>query len=435
MLTTWIQMPQRALLEQLFRTAIAAAHPATCLLQHLPAPPPDGRLIVLAAGKAAGSMAEVAERRYLDDLQLPTRLVSGLAVTRIGYGRPTRIIPVVEAGHPVPDAAGLAAAEKTLLLADAATSDDLVLVLISGGASANWIAPVKNLTLLEKQDATRALLKSGASIDEINTVRKHLSRIKGGRLAARAYPAPVVSLAISDVPGDDPTIIGSGPTVPDPSTLADARAIVARYRLAISDSVARALDNPENESPKPQDSIFAKTQFQLVARPADAFRAVEAAVRGAGYECVFLGDRVEGEARDIATQHGRLARDLQSQGRRVVILSGGELTVTISGHGQGGPNQEYALALAIALDGTKGIAALAGDTDGTDGGTGRPDDPAGAYVDGSSVSRARHCGLDAAAFLANNDSTGFFFRLGDLVSPGPTFTNVNDFRAIIVDSP
>src|SRR5580700_4377190 len=260
----------RALLERLDRTAVAAAHPATCLPPHLPAPPAHGRLIMLAAGKAAGSMTEIAERHYLDNA-LPAGRIEGIAVTRHGYGRPTRIIPVVEAGHPVPDAAGLAAAEKTLLLADAATSDDLVLVLISGGASANWIAPAKNLTLLEKQDATRALLKSGASIDEINTVRKHLSRIKGGRLAARAYPAPVVSLAISDVPGDDPTIIGSGPTVPDPSTLADARAIVARYHLAISDSVARALDNPENESPKPQDSIFAKTQFQLVARPADAF--------------------------------------------------------------------------------------------------------------------------------------------------------------------
>lgn len=426
---------QRAVLEQLFRVAIDAARPATCLPRHLPAPPANGRLIVLAAGKAAGSMAETAERRYLDDFGLSPDRFSGLAVARNGYGRPTRVISVVEAGHPVPDAAGLAAAEQTLLLADAATTQDLVLVLISGGASANWIAPARNLSLLEKQDATRALLKSGASIGEINTVRKHLSRIKGGRLAARAHPAAVVTLAISDVPGDDPAIIGSGPTVPDPSTLADARAIVARYRLALPEAVVRALADPDNESPKPHDKIFETTRFALVARPADAFHAADAAVRAAGYECVFLGDQVEGEARDIAAQHGRLARDLQSQGRRAVILSGGELTVTIRGGGQGGPNQEYALALAIALDGSDGIAALAGDTDGTDGGSGQADDPAGAYADGSTLARARQIGLDAAAFLANNDSTGFFSRLGDLVSPGPTFTNVNDFRAIIVDRP
>jgi len=428
-------MSQRSLLDQLFLTAVRTAHPATCLVRSLPEPMANGRLIVLAAGKAAGSMVEAAERQYLDDFKLAPRFLTGLAVTRVGYGRPTRLVPVIEAGHPVPDAAGLAAAERTLLLADAATSDDLVLVLISGGASANWIAPAEHLTLTEKQDVTRALLKSGASIGEINTVRKHLSRIKGGRLAARAHPAAVVTLAISDVPGDDPAVIGSGPTVPDPSTLADARAIVARYGLAVSDAVTTALAHPGNESPKPQDPIFDNTRFALVARPADAFRAAEAAVRAAGYECLFLGDRVEGEAREVAAAHGRLAVDLQSQGRRVVVLSGGELTVTIRGRGQGGPNQEYALALATVLDGTVGIAALAADTDGTDGGTGRPDDPAGAYVDGTTGSRARLIGLDAAAFLANNDSTGFFARLGDLVSPGPTFTNVNDFRAIIVDRP
>jgi glycerate 2-kinase len=392
-------------------------------------------LILLAAGKAAGSMTEVTEHRYLDELGLPESRITGLAVTRHGYGRPTRVVPVVEAGHPVPDAEGLAAAEKTLLLADAAEARDLVLVLISGGASANWIAPARDLTLPEKQDVTRALLKSGASIGEINTVRKHLSRIKGGRLAARAQPAPLITLAISDVPGDDPAIIGSGPTVPDPSTLADARSIIARYSIIVSDAVTRALNNPENESPKPLERLFENTRFELIARPADAFRAAADGVRAAAYECVFLGDRIEGEARQIAAQHAQLARDLQSQGRRAVILSGGELTVTISGDGRGGPNQEYALALAIALDGTGGIAALAGDTDGTDGGVGQADDPAGAYVDGTTSARGRRLGLDAASFLANNDSTGFFTRLGDLVAPGPTFTNVNDFRAIIVDKP
>jgi glycerate 2-kinase len=426
-------MQARAFLEQLYRTAVAAAHPATCLPPHLPTAPAAGRLIMLAAGKAAGSMTEVAERHYLDAGALQPGRMDGIAVTRHGYGRPTRIVPVVEAGHPVPDAAGLAAAERTLALADGAGASDLVLVLLSGGASANWIAPAAGLALAEKQAVTRALLKSGASIGEINTVRKHLSRIKGGRLAARAAPARVVTLAISDVPGDDPAVIGSGPTVADPSTLADARAIVARYRLDLPPAVDRALADAKNETPKPGDAAFAGSEFRLVARPADAFRAATAAVQAAGYECVFLGDRLEGEAREVAGEQARHARKLAAAGRRAVILSGGELTVTIRGNGRGGPNQEFALALALALDGTQGIAALAGDTDGTDGGAGRPDDPAGAFVDATSAARARALGLDPAAFLADNDSTGFFARLGDLLTPGPTWTNVNDFRAILVD--
>jgi glycerate 2-kinase len=425
-------MPPRALLQELFQAAIRAAHPATCLVPHLPSAPRSGRLIVLAAGKAGGSMMEIAERHYLDDLKLPPTGIAGLAVTRIGYARPTRHLPVIEAGHPVPDAAGLAGAEKTLRLADSAGKDDLVLVLISGGASANWIAPATPLTLAEKQEVTRALLKSGASIGEINTVRKHLSRIKGGRLAARASPAATITLAISDVPGDDPAIIGSGPTIPDPSTLADARAIIDRYRLVVPESILRALDDPKNESPKPGDEVFQNTHFRLIARPADAFRAAEAVARDAGFECVFLGDQLEGEAREVAIAHARLAQELRSQGRKVAILSGGELTVTVRGSGRGGPNQEYALALASALDGTAEIAALAGDTDGTDGGIGQIDDPAGAFIDETTLPRARRLGLDPAAFLANNDSTGFFARLGDLVQPGPTFTNVNDFRAILV---
>jgi hydroxypyruvate reductase len=334
----------------------------------------------------------------------------------------------------MPDAAGLGATLQALDLADRAGPEDLVLVLVSGGASANWIAPAPGVTLEEKQAVTRALLRSGAAIGEINALRKHLSRIKGGRLAARAHPARVVTLAISDVPGDDPAVIGSGPTVPDPSTLADAREIVARHGFDVPDSVERALADEANETPKPGDSIFAGTEFRLIARPADAFRAAEAAVRGAGYDCVFLGDRLEGEARIIAADHARLARRIADEGRRVVILSGGELTVTIGGSGRGGPNQEYALALAIELAGMRGIAALAGDTDGTDGGSGRADDPAGAFVDGTTLPRARALGLDPAAFLANNDSTGFFARLGDLVAPGPTWTNVNDFRAVLVDS-
>jgi glycerate 2-kinase len=425
----------RAFLDELYRTAVAAAHPATCLVPHLPDPPAAGRLIILAAGKAAGAMAEVAEAHYLDRRGITAARIVGVAVTRRGYARPTRIVEVIEAGHPVPDAASLAGAERALALAEGATASDLVLVLVSGGASANWIAPVPGVTLAEKQAVNRALLKSGAGIGDINTVRKHLSRIKGGRLARCAHPATVVTLAISDVPGDDPAVIGSGPTVPDPTTLADARAVAARFRLALAGPVHRALADLANESPKPGDPVFDRCSFRLIARPADAFRAAEAAVKAAGYECVFLGDRVEGEAREVAAAHAQLARDLQSQGRRAVVLSGGELTVTIAGAGRGGPNQEYALALAQALDGAPGIAAVAGDTDGTDGGTGSADDPAGAFIDETTLERARNLGLDPAAFLADNDSTGFFERLGDLLEPGPTYTNVNDFRAILVNIP
>ena len=423
----------RDFLESLFRTAVAAAHPSRCLPPHLPEPPARGRLIILAAGKGGGSLMEVAERHYLD--RMPESRLDGIAVTRHGYGRPTRHIPVVEAGHPVPDAAGLAGAERMMKLADTAGADDLVLVLLSGGASANLIAPAAGITLEEKQATTRALLRSGANIGEINCVRKHLSRIKGGRLAAHAYPARIATLAISDVPGDDPAVIGSGPTVPDPTTLDDARAIVGKYRLALPDSVTRALADAKNESPKPGDKIFAGSTYRIIARPADALAAAKAHAEAAGYEGMVLGDRLQGEARDVAAEHARLARDMGAQGRRVAILSGGELTVTLRGKGHGGPNQEYDLALAIHLDGAPGISALAADSDGTDGGQGRPDDPAGAFVDPTTLQRARAAGLDPAAFLADNDSTGFFNGIGDLFVPGPTFTNVTDFRAIVVDRP
>jgi glycerate 2-kinase len=422
----------RAFLEGLFRTAVAAAHPATCLPPLLP-PPPAGRLVLLAAGKAAGSMAVVTEGVYLDRLELPAERLVGVAVARHGYGRPTRVVSMIEAGHPMPDAAGLKAAERALALADGATAEDLVLVLLSGGASANWIAPARGTSFEEKLAVTRALLRSGATIGEINTLRKHLSRIKGGRLARHAYPARLVTIAISDVPGDDPSAIGSGPTVPDPTTLADACAIVAKYKLDVPAAVARALGDAGNETPKPGDPVFADSAFLLAARPADALRAAEAAVRAASYECMSLGDRVEGEARNVAQAHAALTREMRAQGKRAVILSGGELTVTIRGQGRGGPNQEYALALAIALAGMPAVAALAGDTDGTDGGTGSSSDPAGALVDGDTAARAKARGLDPAAFLADNDSTGFFEALGGLLVPGPTFTNVNDFRAIVVD--
>ena len=423
----------RDLLESLFQAAIGAARPSACLPPNLPEPPPRGRLVILAAGKAAGAMSEVAEAHYLG--RLGADRLAGVAVTRHGYGRPTRFIEMVEAGHPVPDEAGLAGTERALALADQAGPDDLVLVLLSGGASANWIAPAPGITFADKQAVTRALLRSGANIGEINTVRKHLSRIKGGRLARRAAPARLVTLAISDVPGDDPAVIGSGPTVPDPTTLADAVEIVRRYRLDLPDAVMKALADPNNETPKPGDKAFAGTSYKIVAQPADALRAARTRVESAGFECIVLGDRLQGEAREVAAEHARLARELGAQGRRVAILSGGELTVTLRGGGRGGPNQEYALALAIHLDGAKGIAALAADTDGTDGGRGRPDDPAGAFVDDTTLLRAKAAGLDAADFLADNDSTGFFNGIGDLFSPGPTFTNVTDFRAIVVDRP
>ncbi len=424
----------REFLVGLYRTAVAAAHPITCLPPLLPEPP-QGRVILLAAGKAAGSMAETAEETYFGRFKLARARLSGVAVARHGYGRPTRAVEMIEAGHPIPDAGGLKAANRALALADHGGPNDLILVLMSGGASANWIAPAAGISFDDKQSVTRALLRSGAAIDEINCVRKHLSRIKGGRLARHAYPAALVTLAISDVPGDDPAVIGSGPTVPDPSTLAGARAILAKYKLDVADSVTRALADPANETPKPGDAVFTGSRFALAARPADALAAAERAVRTAGYECVSLGDRVEGEAREVAKEHARLARDLRAQGRRAVILSGGELTVTIRGSGRGGPNQEYALALSIALAGMPAVAALAGDTDGTDGGAGLATDPAGALIDGDTVARAQTLGLDPAAFLADNDSTGFFAALDDLLRPGPTFTNVNDFRAIVVDRP
>lgn len=423
----------RKFLDSLYLSAVGAAHAANCLPPLLPVPP-AGRIILLAAGKAAGSMAEVAESFYLNKLGLSGDRLCGLAVARHGYGRPLKTIAMIEAGHPVPDAAGLEAADRALRLADSGGPNDLVLVLMSGGASANWIAPAAGISFEDKQSVTRALLRSGAHIGEINTVRKHLSRIKGGRLTRHAYPAHVITIAISDVPGDDPAVIGSGPTVPDPTTLTEARAVIAKYKLDVPASVTRALNDTANESPKPGDAIFAASAFHLAARPADSFAAAEKVVRAAGYECVSLGADVEGEARDVANEHAALARSLRAQGKRAVILSGGELTVTMRGQGKGGPNQEYALALAIALAGVPGVAAVAGDTDGTDGGGGSATDPAGAFVDGETTARAQTLGLDPAVFLAENNSTAFFAALGDLLQPGPTYTNVNDLRAIVVDS-
>jgi hydroxypyruvate reductase len=425
---------KRELLTRIYDAAVARAHPAHCLPPHLPEPPGNGRLMIFAAGKAAGSMAQAAEAFYFDRLRVPKEMMLGIAVARHGYGLPLRKIDMVEAGHPMPDEKGIAGAERTLRLAQSAAANDIVLVLMSGGASANWIAPANGISLDDKRALTRALLASGANIVEMNCVRKHLSRIKGGRLAAALSPAQVITLAVSDVPGDDPSVIGSGPTVPDITTLAEARAILAKYKIVPPASIVTALDNPENESPKPGDEAFKNARFAIVAKPADSLIAAAEAAKEAGYEPVVLGADLEGEAREVAREHAALAIKLKREGRRVAILSGGELTVTITGEGRGGPNQEYALSLADALKGEAGIAAVAGDTDGTDGGGGRADDPAGAFVDETTLSRAAKLGLDPRKLLTENNSTLFFERLGDLLSPGPTFTNVNDLRTVLVDS-
>jgi glycerate 2-kinase len=424
---------RRPLLRAIFDAAVAAAHPDVILAAHL-RPVPKGRVICLAAGKAAAAMAAAAERHYLDQLGLEPSRLTGIATTRHGHGVPTRRIKVVQAGHPVPDEAGLKGAEETLRLAGDANADDLLLVLLSGGGSANWIAPVDGVSFAQKQQVTRALLRSGAPIGEVNTVRKHLSRIKGGRLArAGRHAAEIVTLAISDVPRDDPSAIASGPTVPDPTTLADARALVAKYRLDVDDAVRRALDDPGNESCKPGDPAFARAHFELIARPKASLDAAIKIARNAGYEIVDLGADLEGEARDVAADHARLALQAQASGKRVAILSGGELTVTVRGNGRGGPNQEYALALADLLKDTSGISALAGDTDGADGGGGSATDPAGAVIDQSTFARMAALGLDAKAALDNNDATTFFEATGDLLLSGPTLTNVNDVRVILVD--
>ena len=423
---------RRPLLRAIFDAAVAAAHPDVVLERHL-RPVPKGKVICLAAGKGAAAMAAAAERYYLDTLKLdPARLI-GIATTRHGHGVPTLRIKVVEAGHPMPDEAGLRGAEETLQMAGTAQADDLLLVLLSGGGSANWIAPVAGITFIQKQQLTRALLRSGAPIGEVNTVRKHLSRIKGGRLARAGQRAEIVTLAISDVPHDDPSAIASGPTVPDPTTLADARAIVAKYKLEIDDAIRRALEDPANESCKPGDAAFARAQYELIARPRQSLDAAIKVARDAGFEIIDLGADLEGEAREVAADHARLALDARARGKRVAILSGGELTVTVRGNGRGGPNQEYALALTDLLKATAGISALAGDTDGADGGAGSASDPAGAMIDATTFARMKAMDLDPRAFLDNNDATAFFAATGDLLQTGPTLTNVNDVRVILVE--
>jgi glycerate 2-kinase len=425
------QAGQRRELLSIFKAAVAAAVPAKCLPPHFPEPPERGRLIILAAGKAAAAMAEAAEAHYAD--RIGASRIAGLATTREGYTVPLRLIDLIEAAHPVPDRKSTRAADAALKLVGEAGPDDLVLALISGGASALWAAPVEGVSLAEKQDLTRALLRAGAPISAINCVRKHLSRIKGGRLAKAAFPAKLITLAISDVPGDSPDAIGSGPTVPDMTTLAEARSVLAQYEIRPARSIVAALDDPANETPKPGEAFFANAQYVLATTPADALNAASREVAARGYRPVMLGEALEGEARDVASTHAAIALELLKKQERVALISGGELTVTVTGDGKGGPNQEYALALALGLNGAAGISALAADTDGSDGGTGRPDDPAGAYVLPDSLFRARKIHADPAEYLVKNDSTGFFRMLDDLIVTGPTFTNVNDLRVILVE--
>jgi glycerate 2-kinase len=416
----------------IFDAAVASVQPTRFLPPYLPPAPETGRLVIFAAGKAAGSMAVAAEKHYLDDLGFPPERMTGLAIARHGYGVPMRVIDMVEAGHPVPDEAGLMATRRMLALADQAGKDDLVLFLLSGGASANLIAPAGAITLEQKQAFTKSLLRSGATIDHMNAVRKHLSRIKGGRLAARIAPARLVTLALSDVPNDDLSTIGSGPTVPDISTLADARAVIQRFGIEVPAAIREVLEDPANESLKPGDPAFAQATAVIAARPADAFQAATLAAEQLGYRVINLGSDLEGEARAVAAQHAGAALRAAAAGGKVALISGGELTVTIKGDGSGGPNQEYALALAIALEGAERIVACAADTDGTDGGSGSADDPAGAFIDPTTLARAAALGLDPGKMLARNDSTGFFAALGDLHVTGPTLTNANDLRLILI---
>lgn len=419
----------RDLLRRMFDAAIASAQPALCIPPHLPSPQAlgKGRLIVIGAGKASAAMARAVEDHWSGPL-------SGLVVTRYGYAVPCERIEIVEAAHPVPDAAGLAAAQRMLELVQDLTPQDLVLCLISGGGSSLLPLPLEGLTLEHKQAVNRALLTSGATISEMNCVRRHLSAIKGGRLAAACHPAKVLTLLISDVPGDDPINIASGPTVADPSTCADALAIVQRYGIELPAPVRAVLESGQGESVKPGDARLASTTVRTIAAPQMALEAAAAVAREAGYSAYILGDALEGEARDVGKVLAGIALQVAERGQPVqapcVLLSGGETTVTVRGTGNGGRNVECLLSLGITLGGHPRIHALAGDTDGVDGQA----EIAGAHIGPDTLERAHTLGLRPHDYLSNNDGHGFFSRLGDSVITGPTLTNVNDFRAILVEA-
>ncbi len=410
-------------LHALFDRAVEVADPMRALACHLP-PRPRGRVVVVGAGKASARMAEAVEAAWGP--------CEGLVITRYGYGRPCAGIEIVEAAHPVPDQAGAAATRRMLDLLAGLGPDDVVLALISGGASALLVAPVAGVTLADKQAVNAGLLASGAPISQMNTVRKHLSRVKGGQLAAAAYPARLICLMLSDVPGDDPAFIGSGPTVAEPSSPADAQAILSRWTIAVPASVTAALARPSSVIP-PGDLRLSRVENRIYAAPAQSLAA--AAERAAHCDVRLLGDAVEGEARDIAADQARraiaIAATLHTGDRPVLLLSGGELTVTRRGDGIGGPNAEFCLALAIAVNGHRQIHALACDTDGVDGAA----DVAGAIVGPDTLNRAKAAGIDPARSLSRNDAHGFFGGIGAQVVTGPTLTNVNDFRAILILPP
>jgi glycerate 2-kinase len=422
-------MNERQLLRKMFEAAIAAASPDKAVPANLP-PPPAGRTVVVGAGKAAASMARAVEAHWPADKPL-----SGLVVTRYGHGvGPLKRIEVVEAAHPIPDAAGQQAASRILDLVKGLGPDDLALCLISGGGSALLSLPAPGITLDDKQALNRALLKSGANINEINCVRKHLSAIKGGRLALAAAPAKILSLIISDVPGDDPSVIASGPTTPDTTTLADAKAVLRRYGIVPPPSVQARLDDSACETPKPGDPAFARSETRIIAAPQASLEAAAEVAAQAGYRLLILGDAIEGEAREVGKVMAGIARQVAVHGQPApapcVLVSGGETTVTVGGAGRGGRNVEFLLSLAVELDGRPRIFAIAGDTDGVDG----AEDVAGAIVTPDSLERAKRAGLNARASLAENDGHGFFGALGDQVVTGPTLTNVNDFRAVLINS-
>jgi hydroxypyruvate reductase len=416
----------REFLRSLFDAAVEAAQPVVCLPSHLPAPPAGGRTLVIGAGKASAAMAKAVEDHWPGP-------ISGLVITRYGHAVPCDRIEIVEAAHPVPDEAGRAAAARILDLVQDLRADDLVLCLISGGGSALLSLPAPGVSLADKQAVNRALLGSGATISEMNCLRKHLSAIKGGRLAAAAAPAKVVSLLISDVPGDDPSSIASGPTVPDPTRSADALAIIEKYAIDAPASVMARLTGADDETPKPGDPRLATAEAVLIASPQDSLEAAARVAAEAGVAAHILSDRIEGEARDVALVHAAIAQQVASRHQPfqppAVLLSGGETTVTLRGRGRGGRNAEFLLALTLALEGAPGIHAIACDTDGIDG----SEDNAGALAGPDSLARAEALGLSARASLADNDGYGLFEALGDLVMTGPTLTNVNDFRAILVE--
>jgi glycerate-2-kinase len=422
----WDDARARATLRGLFHAAVAAADPRAVLAAHLPPKPVRGRCIVVGGGKSAALMAAALEDAW------PDVALEGTVVTRYGHAVPTRRVEVIEASHPVPDAASERGARRLLERVAGLGPDDLVIALMSGGASALLAAPAFGLTLADKQDVNRALLACGANIAEMNTVRKHLSAIKGGRLAAAAAPARVVTLAISDVPGDDPAVIGSGPTVPDPTSFADARALIARYGITPPPAAAARLARDDDETPKP--GMLPHATFRLIATPMMALSAVARAARAQGLTPLILGDALEGEAREVGTLLAGIARSVRTHGQPLappaVLLSGGETTVTLGQAvaGRGGRNTEFLLALAIALGGTAGIWAVAGDTDGVDG----VEEVAGAIATPDTLARARARGLDPRAALAGHDSHSLFGALGDQIVTGPTLTNVNDFRAILI---